>query len=505
MTSPPDAPPDPVVTSGIPGLDAILDGGLVCGRAYQVRGLPGTGKTILSWYFLTGPHRDVAQNESPDASSLLITFDESEEQLRTDAGRFGFDTEPVDVLDLSPTSDKFVGEGNPDNFYSTGSPSLGSIAEDITDTVDAMAPTRIVVDSMSHFRQFVADPSQDRTQILSLLRYLKEQDATVLLVSEGGDNPGGKLDYLSDGIIELRRGANGRTIEVLKQRGHQFQSGRHSLSIGPEGMSVHPRLNPAEKEDTEVGAVLSSGIPQLDELLGGGIAEQTITMFSGPSGVGKTTLGLQFMKEAAGRGKKSILYSFEEETGTILHRSSSINLPVRGMVEQGTLQVRQFRPWSFDEGLFVDQVRRDVAEGAQIVMLDSISSYEACGRPEHMRAQLHRLCKFLIEHGLTVLLVNEIREITGTFRATEGEVSHLADNLIFLRYLEIEGELRKAIGILKKRAGNFEKTLREFRISEHGIRVGAPLVELRGVLSGNPEWTNNKNGATSAEDHLEIE
>jgi circadian clock protein KaiC len=115
------------------------------------------------------------------------------------------------------------------------------------------------------------------------------------------------------------------------------------------------------------------------------------------------------------------------------------------------------------------------------------------------------LCKFLIEHGLTVLLVNEVREITGTFRATEGEVSHLADNLIFLRYLEIEGELRKAIGILKKRAGNFEKTLREFRISEHGIRVGAPLVELRGVLSGNPEWTNNKNGATSAEDHLEIE
>jgi circadian clock protein KaiC len=498
MTSPPNAAPNTVVSSGIPGLDAILDGGLVCGRAYQVRGLPGTGKTILSWYFLTGPNRDAPQDAPSEESSLLITFDEPEHQLRADAARLGFDTGPVDVLDLSPTSDKFVGEGNPDNFYSTGNPSLGSIAGEITDTVDATTPTRIVVDSMSHFRQFVAEPSQDRIQVLSLLRYLKEEDATVLLLSEGGENPDGNLDYLSDGIIELRRGEGGRTIEVLKQRGHQFQPGRHSISIGPEGMSVHPRLNPAEKKDTEVGAILSSGIPQLDELLGGGIAEQTITMFSGPSGVGKTTLGLQFMKEAAGRGKKSILYSFEEETGTILHRCSSINLPVREMVEQDTLQVRQFRPWSFDEGLFVDRVRRDVEEGAQIVMIDSISSYQACGPPERMRAQLHRLCKYLIEQGLTVLLVNEIRDITGTFRATEGAVSHLADNLIFLRYLEIEGELRKAIGILKKRAGNFEKTLREFRISKHGIRVGEPLFELRGVLTGNPEWTTSQNGGGSA-------
>jgi len=244
--------------------------------------------------------------------------------------------------------------------------------------------------------------------------------------------------------------------------------------------------------------MLSSGIPQLDELLGGGIAEQTITMFSGPSGVGKTTLGLQFMKEAAGRGKRSILYSFEEETGTMLHRSSSINLPVREMVEQGTLQVQQFRPWSFDEGRFVDQVRRDVEDGAQIAMIDSISSYEACGPSKRMRAQLHRLCKYLVEQGVTVLLVNEIRDITGTFRATEGNVSHLADNLVFLRYLEIEGELRKAIGILKKRAGNFEKSLREFRISTHGLRVGEPLVELRGVLTGNPEWTHTTNGIKSA-------
>lgn len=489
-----DIVPEVTTSSGIPGLDDILHGGLVSGRAYQVRGLPGTGKTILSWYFLTGPHRtaaegEVSDQESPKETSLLITFDESERQLRADAERFGFDTDPIHILDLSPTSEKFVDEGNPDNFYSTGALDLGSVAAEITETVDETAPTRIVVDSMSHFRQFIADPSQDRTQVLSLLRFLKDGDATVLLVSEGGENPDGNLNYLSDGVIELTREQGNRSIEVLKQRGRQFVAGRHSLSIGPEGMSVHSRLQPADRSSTEIGEMLSSGIPELDELLGGGIAEQTISIISGPSGVGKTTLGLQFMKEAAGRGKCSILYSFEEETATMMERSSSINIPVRGMVERGTLQVRQFRPWSFDEGLFVDQVRKDIEGGTEIVMIDSISSYEACGDPARMRAQLLRVYKHFIEQGVTVLLVNELRDITGTFRATEGEISHLADNLVFLRYLEIEGELRKAIGVLKKRAGNFEKSLREFRISKHGLRVGEPLTDLRGVLTGNPEWT----------------
>jgi len=484
-----DGNPDASIPSGISGLDTILRGGLVSGRAYQVRGLPGTGKTILSWCFLTAPARDPSSKGPSETSSLLISFDESERQLRTDAERFGFDTDPVDVLDLSPTSDKFIDEGEPDDLYATSGPDLRSIAGEITDVIGEAQPFRIVVDSMSHFRQFVADPSKERTQVLSLLRYLKEGNATVLLISEGGDDPSETLNYLSDGVLELRRASGTRTIEVLKQRGCGFRAGPHSLSISDEGMHVHPRLAPTETRSLEVGQMLSSGIPQLDELLGGGVAEQTITMLSGPSGVGKTTLGLQFLKEAAGRGKRSILYSFEEETGTMLERSSSINVPVEAMIERGTLQVRQLRPWSFDEGLFIDQVRRDIEEETEIVMIDSVSSYRACGEPGRMRAQLLRLCKHLIGKGITVFLVNEIQAITGTFRATEGKISHLADNLVFLRYLEIEGELRKAIGVLKKRAGSFEKSLREFRISEHGIRVGEPLTRLRGVLTGNPEWT----------------
>lgn len=475
-------------SSGLKGLDTILHGGLMPGRAYQVRGRPGTGKTIFSWYFLSHPHR-TSPNGEDGKRSLLITFDESEAQLRADAKRFGFDTSGVHILDLSPTSDQFRDESEPESLYSTAEPDLYSVAGEITDTIQAVKPTRIAVDSISHFRQFVSDPSKNRTQVLSLLRYLKKGNATVLLISELEDDADGSLNHLSDGVIELRRGSLGRTIQVLKQRGRGFRSEPQPISIGAEGMHVHPQFQPAKQTNQEIGDMLSSGIPELDELLDGGIAEQTISMFSGPSGVGKTTLGLQFMKEAAGRGKRSILYSFEEETGTMMHRSDSINIPAREMIERGTLNVRQFRPWSFHEGRFINQIRQDIDEGAQLVMIDSISSYQACGDPERMRASLIRLSKYLVGKGLTVLLINEIQDITGTFRVTEENLSHLADNLVFLRYLEIKGELKKAIGVLKKRAGSFEKGLREFRISEHGIRVGEPLTNLRGVLSGNPEWS----------------
>lgn len=481
---------DSYAASGLPGLDTILHGGLMPGRAYQVRGRPGTGKTIFSWYFLSQPHR-TSQPEDEERS-LLITFDESEAQLRADAERFGFDTEPVHILDLSPTSDQFIDEGEPESRYSTAEPDLYSVAGEITSTIQEVQPTRIAVDSISHFRQFVTDSSNDRTQVLSLLRYLKEGDATVLLISELEDEADASLNHLSDGVIELQRGSFGRTIQLLKQRGHGFREGAQPVSLDGDGMRVHPQFAPSKQTNQQIGDMLSSGIPELDELLGGGIAEQTISMLSGPSGVGKTTLGLQFMKEAAGRGKPSVLYSFEEETSTMMHRATSVSIPVQEMVADGTLKVRQYRPWSFQEGQFINQVRQDTDQGGQIVMIDSVSSYEDCGDPERMRASLIRLTKHLVAKNVTVLLVNEIQDITGTFRVSEENLSHLADNLVFLRYLEMRGKLKKAIGVLKKRSGSFENSLREFSISEYGIRVGEPLTNLRGVLSGNPEWTGDE-------------
>jgi circadian clock protein KaiC len=489
---PPDTKTEttPILPSGLSGLDELLGGGFTTGRAYQVRGQPGTGKTILGWHFLTATNAD--------ETALMITFDEPADQLRTEAAKLGLDPASVETLDLSPTSNEFADQESYDVFVGPDA-NQRPVPAAIAETVEEVRPDRIVVDSMLLFRYLSADAAQRRKQTLAFLRYLKEQDATVLLLSERlSDRSDDDLHFLCDGIIELNRGDEGRTIRVLKQRGRGFRNGTHSISISDQGLTVYPRLRPTGGTPSTPEEVLSSGVPEIDQLLGGGFDRGTVTMISGPSGVGKTTLGLQLVKETAGQGERSVIFSFEEERKTLISRSTQINIPVAKMIEQGTVSVKPFRPWSFDTGQFDDHIRREVEQNdTSMVMIDSLNSFWKCGNQNDLEEQIHRVCKYLIGHGVTVLLINEVGDITGNFRVTEVGLSHLADNLIFLRYLEMRGELRKAIGVLKRRTGNFENNLREFQITEYGLKVGAPLTQLRGILTGTPEWTNGPDAPPS--------
>lgn len=230
-------------------------------------------------------------------------------------------------------------------------------------------------------------------------------------------------------------------------------------------------------------------MPELDELLHGGLERGTVTLVTGPTGSGKTTLGLLFMKEAAGRGERSVVYTFEENVDSLLARSQAINIPVRAMVAHGMLEVIPIEPLRYTPDEFARLVRQEVEERhTRIVMLDSIAGYRLSMRRADLVQHLHALCRYLNAMGVTTLLVNEVEKITGEFQATELGISYLADNIIFLRYLEVNGELRKAIGVLKKRLSDFEKTLREYEITRYGVKVGRPLTQLRGLLSGVPEW-----------------
>jgi circadian clock protein KaiC len=325
---------------------------------------------------------------------------------------------------------------------------------------------------------------------LSFLRYLVEQGATVLFTSEAGrEAPDDDLQFMADGVIHLDFSAEGRTLGVSKFRGSDFRSGLHAMKLTATGVEVFPRLLPDNYQQEFVPEPLPSGVPELDELLHGGLERGTISIISGPTGVGKTTLGLQFMKEAAGRGERSVVYTFEERIDTLLSRAESVHIPVHAMIKRGTLSVVQVEPlqWTPDE--FARQVRQEVEEhGTRIVMLDSTSGYRLSLRSGELVGHLHALCKYLQNMGVAVLLISEIEAITGEFRATETGISYLADNILFLRYLEVQGELRRAIGVLKKRLSSFERTLREIEISCYGIKVGKPLTELRGILRGTPEW-----------------
>lgn len=476
------------ISTGISGLDEILSGGLIAEQAYLVKGQPGSGKTTLGFHFLNA---GISQGET----SLFISFSESEARMRRNAELIHIDLSAVEFLDLSPTADFFT-ENETYDIFSPAEVEKAPITENIIDTIEQIKPQRVFLDGIDQFRYFVQDGFQFRKQFQSFLRFMRDRDITLLFTSEGSDrNPDDDLQFMSDGVIQLNTTSQRRSIQVTKYRGSGFVNGYHDLRLSDRGMEIFPQLIILDLPQPELEfnqETISSGIPEIDELMHGGIERGTVTIISGPSGVGKSTLGTQFMKEAAGRGERSVLYVFEEARETLLHRCEAINIPARIMIERGKLWVVAVEPLQYSSDQFAYMVKKEVEENnARIVMIDSTSGYKLSMQGDNLVRHLHSLCNYLKNMGVTVILINETDAITGgEFRVTEAGLSYLADNLIFIRYLELDGELRKAIGVLKKRVSDFERTLREFKITKYGIKVGEPLTKLRGILSGIPTWIN---------------
>ncbi|MFC7165801.1 ATPase domain-containing protein [Halospeciosus flavus] len=482
-----DTHSDDRVSTGTDGLDDVLDGGYVPGRNYMIHGQPGAGKTLLGLHFLT--------TCEPDENALYVNLGEPEADIRRDAERFGFDLDDVAFLDLSPSADFFTEDQSYDVFPSSEVEGDGVVA-DIVEGVREHEPDRVFVDPMTQFRYLSPDDYQFREQVLSFLQFMKERGTTVLFTSQDTSaTPDDDLQFMSDGIVHLRYEEERRSLEVTKFRGSDFQGGEHAVRISDTGMTVFPKLRPGSHEATFAAEPLPSGVPAMDELLHGGLERGTISIISGPSGVGKTTTGTQFVKEAAGRGERSVIYMFEESRATFLERMRSINVPVEQMIDRGTLEVKEVEALEQSPAEFANDVRHEVEENdTKIVMVDGINGYRLAiqGDDDELTNELHSLGRYLQNMGVTTIFVSEMQSITGEFEATEENVSYLADNILFLRYIEFEGELQKAVGVLKKRASDFERTLRDFEITEHGLTVGGPLSELRGVLSGTPEWTEKK-------------
>ena len=476
------------ISTGVAGLDRILLGGLIANQAYLIKGQPGTGKTTLGFHFLS-------EGTSRGETSLFIGFGESEARLRRNARLIGIDLGQVEFLDLSTTADFFT-ENQTYDIFSPSEVEKAPITEKLIQIIEKVNPERVFLDAITQFRFLAVNTFEFRKQVQSFLRFVVNRNITLLFTSEGNDrNPDDDLQYMSDAIIELYTNVNKRCVRVNKFRGSDFIKGHHDLKLGDGGISVYPTLIPEGKRHRDVVMeVISSGIPEVNELLNGGIERGTTTIISGPSGVGKSTFGIQFIKEAAGRGERSVLYAFEEAEDTIVKRCQSINIPINAMLERGTLSIVNIEPLKYTPNQFAYLVHTEVEQNdAKIITIDSTSGYRLSMEGENLIRQLHSLCQYLKNKGVTVILINETHTIAGgEFNVTEKGLSYLADNLIFLRYIELHGELRKAIGVLKKRVSNFERTLREFEITRYGIKVGEPLTQLRGILSGIPTLTNNK-------------
>lgn len=468
--------------TGVSGLDELLHGGLIEERGYMVRGPPGSGKTILGMHFLTAA--------DDDETSLFVALEEDEGELRANGAAVGIDLEGISFLDLGPDADAF-GEDRSYDIFAASEVEGAPFARELAAAFDDVEPDRVFIDPLTQLRYLTPDIYQFRTQVSGFMQFLEDREATVLFTSQATANaPDDDLQFLSHGVIDLDVGDGGRSISVRKFRGSDFEGGRHAIEITEGGFAVYPRLAPETFATEFTLESVSSGVPAIDALLDGGIERGTVTILSGPTGVGKTTLGTQFMKEAAGRGERSVIYLFEESEATFVERTKSVNVPVMQMRDRGTLQIETVEALTRSADEFAHEIRREVEErDTSIVMIDGIEGYRLSvrGDDSELTRELHRLCRYLKNMGVTVILVEEIDSVTGEFKATSRNVSYLADTVVFLRYMEVAGELRKAIGVLKKRTGDFERALREFEITEHGIVVGEPLTNLRGILSGSPE------------------
>ncbi|WP_267640643.1 ATPase domain-containing protein [Haloarchaeobius amylolyticus] len=472
------------VSTGIQGLDEVLHGGYIRNRSYLVRGEPGVGKTLLGLHFLI---EGVTQGEN----ALFINLGAPEADIRADAEGLGLDLDGVDILDLSPASDFFV-ENKMYDIFTSPEVERGEFTAVISDAVERYAPERVFVDPLTQFRYLSPDEFQFREEVLSFLQYLKENGCTTLFSSQSTQHfPDDDLQFVSDGNVHLYYGRVLHHVEVTKMRGSEFEKGPQTVEIRNGGMQVFPLLRPGRFKLDYEPVPISSGNENLDALLNGGVERGTTTLISGPTGVGKTTVAMQFLLSAAERGERGVIYLFEESENTFVLRAESLGMPIKALAEQDMISVMQVDAHEHSAEQFSRQVRREVEDGdTRHVLIDGIDGYVASisGEERDLISRLHAVVAYLRNVGVTTFLTSEMETITGQFRPTSRRASYLADNIIFLGYFELGSRLHRSIGVLKKRASGFDHAIHAFSIGDDGITVGKELDNLHGILSGTPMW-----------------
>ncbi|OAN29284.1 MULTISPECIES: ATPase domain-containing protein [Pseudomonas] len=487
------SPSQSIIATGNAGLDQVLRGGLPKDRLYLLEGTPGSGKTTLGLQFL---FEGVRRGESV----LYITLSETSEELQSVAESHGWSLEGMHLFELS-AADAVLGGAQEQTILHPWESELGDTIELIQTRVDELKPSRLVFDSLSEMRLLAQDPLRYRRQVLALKQFFAGRGLTVLLVDDlttSGGERDNHLHSLCHGVLTLERltldfGAARRRLQIQKLRGRDFVAGYHDFTIRHGGLEVYPRMIAAGRYQDFAGEPVPSSIADMDALLHGGPLRGTSTLITGPAGTGKTTLALQYVMAACARGERCALYEFDERIGTLLKRAESMGMPLLRYIEEGLLVVHQIDPAELSPGEFAWRVRRDVEEdNCRMLVLDSLNGYlAAMPQEQQLILQLHELLSYLSQSGVVTFLINPQHGLVGSMTSSL-DISYIADTVVLIRFFEAQGRLRKAISILKHRGGGHEDAIRELRIDTRGIRVGQPLVDFRGVLTGTPEYFGAK-------------
>lgn len=457
---------------------------------YLVEGDPGAGKTTLALQFLREAVR-LGQR------ALYVTLSETRQELDAVCRSHGWSLEGIDVHEVSAA----LVEEEDNTLFVPGDVELGERAREMLAEVERVGPSRVVVDSCTELRLLAQSQLRFRRQLLALKEALVHRGCTILLL----DNPGGQggdalLQSLVHGVIHMEQlspmyGSERRRLRVNKLREVQFRGGYHDFVIRRGGLEVFPRLVAAEHREAMSGEEISSGLSELDDLLGGGLPRSSSTLIMGPAGSLKSSLAILYAAALAKSGQPASLFLFDEDIETMANRSETVGIPVRQLMKDGLLRVRQVDPAELSPGEFTHIIRDEVENaGSCMVVVDSLNGYlHAMAQEQLLALQLHEMLSYLRQQGVATILVVALHGLVGQHEAPI-DVSYLADNVVLMRFFEAHGRVRRAVSVVKKRAGKHEDTIRELSVDGGGLVVGPSLDEFRGVLSGSPEYLGIGNG-----------
>lgn len=474
--------------TGIQGLDDILHGGFPEGHFYLVEGDPGTGKTTLALQFLL---EGIRLGET----TLYVTLSESRQELEQVARSHGWRSEDLLIYEMIPPEDDL----RPEAQYTVFHPSEVELADTIASImkkVDEVKPQRLIFDSLAELRMLARDPLKYRRQILALKRHLSGRNTTVLMLddrtSSGGDDL--QLQSIAHGVIVLQGigrdfGVKRRRLEIHKLRGTSFREGYHDYVIRTGGLQIFPRLIASEHKPGFERHPVPSGLEELDDLFRGGIDSGTSTLLTGPAGCGKSTIAFRYACSAAQRGENAAIFLFDESQHTLITRARGLGMDPDGAIASGRLHMRQVDPAELSPGEFVSEIRRYVEEQkVRVLVIDSMNGLlNAMPHEQYLALQLHELFSYLGQQGIASIITLAQAGIIGTTMRSPVDVSYLADTILLFRYFERAGQIRQALSVIKKRSGSHERTIRELFMDNGILRVGDPLSEFEGVLTGVPK------------------